>query len=320
MSQRSSIDYLKDLHAEFYLNDALALLLKARPERPLEFLHDHFTAVRAQQHVVSRDFTFINATTHNRVSFLKSCRQAFGHIDDGKEMVIGDLYQLVTLLCPTMPEGRIYELPRLLKLDTSAAIPFRDLITAFSVHFAFYDALLELKQIFVLPLLPGSPLEWRSVDLDTVRTHLLQQKQGRANNSSADLHFEVPLHFIETAFSLGAGVGSGNLAEAAPTPSVLAFDELVFRLLKNQALAVYILRDTTARWRPRDACPVCDSSGTLCFALCVGWLIVDCCFTWVLVLNLHDLLTWRVSCVYGHSGGSRPLPEAKFKRRSRPRR
>ena len=275
MSQRSSIDYLKDLNAEFYLNDALALLLKARPERPLEFLHDHFTAVRAQQHVVSRDFTFINATTHNRVSFLKSCRQAFGHIDDGKEMVIGDLYQLVTLLCPTMPEGRIYELPRLLKLDASAAIPFRDLITAFSVHFAFYDALLELKQIFVLPLLPGSPLEWRSVDIDTVRAHLFQQKQGRANNSSADLHFEVPLHFIETAFGVGAGVGSGNLAEeAAPTPSVLAFDELVFRLLKNQDLAAHILRDSTASWRPRDACPVCAPPRHIVLCLVPGLFFI----------------------------------------------
>mmetsp|Transcript_54772 Transcript_54772/g.110097 ORF Transcript_54772/g.110097 Transcript_54772/m.110097 type:complete len:330 (+) Transcript_54772:178-1167(+) len=274
-------DYLTEINAEFYLNDAVALLLKARPDRPLEFLRDYLTTVKAQQHVVSRDFTFINATTHNRRSFLGSCREAFGHIDESKEMVIGDLYQLVALLCPTMPEGRVYELPRLLKVEHAARLRFGDLFTAFSVHFAYYDSLLELKHIFVQPLLPGSPPEWRSIDLATVRAHVLRRQHGgpphRQQHNSADklaatkpptpaasldLRCEVPLRFIEEAFGLSVATGSSGESAAAaaaatysPPPSAITFDELLFRLLKSKELAAHFLLMDTGNWRARDAYP-----------------------------------------------------------------
>ena len=71
----------------------------------------------------------------------------------GTEVVIGDLYQLVTLLCPDYPEARIYEIPRLLRSSPSVRIPFGDLRVAFNVHFAYYGRSATHGQ-----LLPSAPI------------------------------------------------------------------------------------------------------------------------------------------------------------------
>ena len=144
----SSSDYLETIDAEFYLNDVVSMILNTQPERPLEFMHEYFKTVNDMEHVVSKRFEYINATAHNRRAFLFACTRAFGHFGEGQEVAIGDLYQLVTMLCPNYPEARIYEIPRLLRSDPSARIPFGDLRVAFSVHFAYYDFLLDLKHIF----------------------------------------------------------------------------------------------------------------------------------------------------------------------------
>jgi hypothetical protein len=176
--------YLRELNAQFYLDDAVALMARVRPERPGAFLQAYFQNVLALEHTVGRDFEFVNATARNRGAFLRSCHAAFGHLDDASELMVGDLHQVVSLLCPTFPEGRVLEIPRLMREDTSARIPFGALSTAFFVHFSFYDHLLELKKLFVQPGKGDVPPEWRSVALAEALRHVTMGVTGTTGNGA----------------------------------------------------------------------------------------------------------------------------------------
>ena len=108
MARGSAEDYLASLNAKFYFEDATSLMLKARPQRPAEFLLQYFEDLgQGQDYVVGREFSFVNGTTRNRAAFLAAFESAYGHFDDAAPMLVGDLHQLVALLCPGFPEGRV---------------------------------------------------------------------------------------------------------------------------------------------------------------------------------------------------------------------
>ena len=130
--------YLDSISADFYFNDVVSMLLKAQPEDPIEFMCEYFQSIHDMEHVVNKRFEYVNATAYNRRSFLHTCLRSFGHFGDAQEVVIGDLFQLVTLLCSDYPETRMFEIPRLLRYDPSALLPFGELRIAFSVHFVYY--------------------------------------------------------------------------------------------------------------------------------------------------------------------------------------
>ena len=231
-------DYLTKLNAQLYFDDAAAIMARLKPERPLVFLHEYFKNVLEMEHTIGRDFEYINSSSRNRGSFLPACHQAFGHFDDETELVIGDLYQLVLLICPTFPEGRVLEIPRLLREDPDAQIPVGTLRTAFFVHFSFYDHLLELKKLFVQPGLGGAPPEWKLVTLIEV------------------------LRFVEeidapTQRSQGVTIPATSVTRAFRSDAELNFGDFVFRLLGDRTLAFALPEDATANsaaWLPRSEC------------------------------------------------------------------
>jgi hypothetical protein len=150
------------------------------------------------------------------------------------------------------------EIPRLLKVDPLVPVSFLQLKTAFLVHFAFYDHLLDLKALFVVPpatstpswpgqAQPGSqqPLEWRPVSLDAVTESFrkLDAAEGPAARG-VDRCCRIPLSAVVGAFG-------GSASKSA----TLSFDELVFKLLTNADPSRHLLRlcRPPAPWQPRDA-------------------------------------------------------------------
>jgi len=178
-----------------------------------------------------RDFEYINATMRNRRAFLSTCTRAFGSFSDTDEVVIGDLYQLVSLLCPSFPEARILELPRLLKLDPAAKMPFGDLRVAFTVHFAYYDFLLSIKILFISQDSEGGRrLEWKPVEIESARQFIVENPS----------EYHIPIEFLERSYQ----------QEAA-----LEFDVLVYHLLRDEKLALEAVKHPDAEWQPRDVNP-----------------------------------------------------------------
>ena len=239
-------DYLHRINLQFYMDDAVALMARLRPKSPDAFLHAYFQSVLALEHTIGRDFEFVNASARNRGVFLRSCHAAFGHIAENTEVVIDDLHQLISLICPSFPEGRVLEIPRLMRESASSRIPFGELSTAFYVHFSFYEYLLELKKVFVQPGQGDSPPEWRSVALTEALEHV---SKGTASITGSG------------APSVGSKPNdrSGCLPTAAVSRAFrandsLTFDEFVYRLLGDKELASALARNaesSSAEWLPR---------------------------------------------------------------------
>lgn len=63
----SSESYLGSLKASVYLNDAISLVMRVKPDKPSQFILAYFQSLQGNRDfVVGRDFDFINATGTNR--------------------------------------------------------------------------------------------------------------------------------------------------------------------------------------------------------------------------------------------------------------
>ena len=239
-------DYLHIINVQFYMDDAVALMARLRPKSPDAFLHAYFQSVLALEHTIGRDFEFVNVSARNRGAFLRSCHAAFGHIADNTEVVIDDLHQLILLICPSFPEGRVLEIPRLMRESASSHILFGELSTAFYVHFSFYEYLLELKKVFVQPGQGDTPPEWRSVTLAEALEHVSTGTSSISRSRAAstgpkpnDRSGCLPATAVSRAFRAN---------------DTLTFDEFVYRLLGDKELASALVRNaesSSAEWLPR---------------------------------------------------------------------
>jgi hypothetical protein len=70
MSSTDSTAFLEQAHLELYLKDVVRLLLANRTERPVDFIHHYFQNVLAGDNVILREFSYVNASSRNRLSFL----------------------------------------------------------------------------------------------------------------------------------------------------------------------------------------------------------------------------------------------------------
>ena len=64
--------YLLQHDFDVYLRDVIQLVLNRRDDRPLDLIYDYFKSVTRGNHVISRDFKYINATPRNRASFVRN--------------------------------------------------------------------------------------------------------------------------------------------------------------------------------------------------------------------------------------------------------
>ncbi|CAN0238425.1 unnamed protein product, partial [Laminaria digitata] len=58
-------DYVDNPELRVYVEDALRLVLAARPERPLDLIDNYFKSVLRQDNVVGREYAYVSATMRN---------------------------------------------------------------------------------------------------------------------------------------------------------------------------------------------------------------------------------------------------------------
>ncbi|CAM9738525.1 unnamed protein product [Ectocarpus fasciculatus] len=114
-------DFLENPELKVYVEDALRLVLAARPEKPLDLIHDYLESVLSQDNVVGREYAYVNATTRNRWAFVRAVHEMFVEPSngatagsEGSGFEQKDVVHLFGLVCPDFPEEIVVRVARIL--------------------------------------------------------------------------------------------------------------------------------------------------------------------------------------------------------------
>ncbi|XP_039234226.1 UPF0705 protein C11orf49 homolog isoform X1 [Pipra filicauda] len=112
-------EYLAQRHVLTYMEDAVSQLLENREDISqygiARFFTEYFNSVRQGTHILFREFSFVQATPHNRASFLRTfwrCFRTVGKNGEFLESVAGIYQDLLagknpnTVIVPTSSSGQ----------------------------------------------------------------------------------------------------------------------------------------------------------------------------------------------------------------------
>ena len=85
------------------MRDVISLLLRAKDDRPLEFIADYFSEVLNGTHVLLREYGFVSKCARDRWAFVQSVREALADLDQDEPTSAAVLTQLLRLVCPDFP-------------------------------------------------------------------------------------------------------------------------------------------------------------------------------------------------------------------------
>jgi hypothetical protein len=149
----SAEDYLRQSGLDIYLQDVVHTILNERHEQPLLNIHQYFSKVVDSQQNQGREFDFVDATSRNRLAFVRTFATSFANFKP-EEMLVGeDIHQLLSMICPDFP---MYIVRSSLATFTQRQLPFTTISTSVSIYF-FYRQFIELvERIFTSA---SNPLE-----------------------------------------------------------------------------------------------------------------------------------------------------------------
>lgn len=148
--------YLADSNVLFYLSDAVTQLLEHKEEYTqfgvIRYFAEYFSSVKNSNHVLFREFNYIQATPHNRASFIRvfwRCYRQIGKSGDLLSML--EYRSLLQLLCPDFPVMLVQSAARIAVMDDGidCLISFSDFLYAFQLQFyyqEFLDSVLVIYQ------------------------------------------------------------------------------------------------------------------------------------------------------------------------------
>jgi len=145
-SELSSEEYIERHNIHVYLRDVVQLLLKARDERPLEFISEYFNTVLNGTHVLLREYSYVNSCARNRWDFIKSVWEAFAELPAELEVTPVEMTELIQLLCPDFPFELVSHAALL--CGDRAQHAFGVLMHAFCVRFYFAEFLERTAEVF----------------------------------------------------------------------------------------------------------------------------------------------------------------------------
>uniref|UniRef100_A0A7N9C7E6 Centriolar satellite-associated tubulin polyglutamylase complex regulator 1 n=1 Tax=Macaca fascicularis TaxID=9541 RepID=A0A7N9C7E6_MACFA len=101
-------EYLAQRHVLTYMEDAVCQLLENREDISqygiARFFTEYFNSVCQGTHILFREFSFVQATPHNRVSFLRAFWRCFRTVGkNGDLLTMKEYHCLLQLLCPDFP-------------------------------------------------------------------------------------------------------------------------------------------------------------------------------------------------------------------------
>ncbi|KFU91086.1 UPF0705 protein C11orf49, partial [Chaetura pelagica] len=155
-------------HVLTYMEDAVSQLLENREDISqygiARFFTEYFNSVRQGTHILFREFSFVQATPHNRASFLRTFWRCFRTVgkNGGKYSSIcylltaQEYHCLLQLLCPDFPMELTEKAARIVLEDdaTDCLMSFSDFLFAFQIQF-YYSEFLESVAAIYQDLLAG---------------------------------------------------------------------------------------------------------------------------------------------------------------------
>nr|XP_006135405.1 UPF0705 protein C11orf49 homolog isoform X2 [Pelodiscus sinensis] len=143
------------------MEDAVSQLLENREDISqygiARFFTEYFNSVHQGTHVLFREFSFIQATPHNRASFLQTFWKCFRTVGKNGDLLTAKEYHcLLQLLCPDFPMELTQKAARIVLMDDAmdCLMSFSDFLFAFQIQF-YYSEFLESVAAIYQDLLTG---------------------------------------------------------------------------------------------------------------------------------------------------------------------
>ncbi|XP_019599154.2 centriolar satellite-associated tubulin polyglutamylase complex regulator 1 isoform X2 [Rhinolophus sinicus] len=154
-------DYLAQRHVLTYMEDAVCQLLENKEDISqygiARFFTEYFNSVCQGTHILFREFSFIQATPHNRASFLRAFWRCFRTVGkNGDLLTMKEYHCLLQLLCPDFPLELTQKAARIVLMDDAmdCLMSFSDFLFAFQIQF-YYSEFLESVAAIYQDLLSG---------------------------------------------------------------------------------------------------------------------------------------------------------------------
>ncbi|XP_070763450.1 centriolar satellite-associated tubulin polyglutamylase complex regulator 1 isoform X2 [Enoplosus armatus] len=154
-------EYLADSNVLFYLSDAVTQLLEHKEEYTqfgvIRYFAEYFSSVKNSNHILFREYSYIRATPHNRVSFIRvfwRCYRQIGKSGDLLSML--EFRSLLQLLCPDFPVEMVQSAAKVALMDDTVdcLMSFSDFLYAFQLQF-YYQEFLDSVLVIYQDLLSG---------------------------------------------------------------------------------------------------------------------------------------------------------------------
>lgn len=154
-------EYLAQTHVLTYMEDAVSQLLEMGDQAgqygTAKFFQDYFRSVRLGTHILFREYGFVQATPHNRLSFVRAFWQCFRPVGkNGDLLTAAEYHSLLQLLCPDFPVDVTQKAARIVLMEDAmdCLMSFSDFIFAFQVQF-YYSEFLDSAATVYHDLLTG---------------------------------------------------------------------------------------------------------------------------------------------------------------------
>lgn len=96
---QSSFEYIKKHSLEYYIQDALQLIKFKKPANKILFLHQYFDKASRGEHIIGREYPYINATPYNRKCFAAKLVEIV-HLSNYSAY---EVHQFAELISPNIP-------------------------------------------------------------------------------------------------------------------------------------------------------------------------------------------------------------------------
>lgn len=194
-------EYLARNHVLTYVEDALCQLIENKEELTqygvAKFFAEYFTSVRHGTHILFREFSFIQATPHNRASFLRMFWKCFRYIGkNGDLLAMKEYHAILKLLSPDFPVDLTQKAARIVLMDDAmdCLMSFSDFLYAFQIQF-YYSEFLETVAAIYQDLLSGK--NPKAVIVPTSSSLHCRQRQASNENAVTSQEGVDVLQFCE---------------------------------------------------------------------------------------------------------------------------
>ncbi|XP_059565446.1 centriolar satellite-associated tubulin polyglutamylase complex regulator 1 isoform X2 [Myotis daubentonii] len=157
-------EYLAQRHVLTYMEDAVCQLLENKEDVSqygiARFFTEYFNSVCQGTHILFREFSFVQATPHNRASFLRAFWRCFRTVGkNGDLLTMKEYHCLLQLLCPDFPLELTQKAARIVLMDDAmdCLMSFSDFLLAFQIQFYYSEFLESVAAIYQDLLLGKNP-------------------------------------------------------------------------------------------------------------------------------------------------------------------